>query len=1323
MTLRAARCDQGKPGGSSHVDRSHGRMAAPVLVATLVIVLTLISGAPSAFASGRPFLQYLATQAYEGAGFVSSTRMLSEANLNSDELETKWRAEYSTSKSALESGSGTLAGSGAQTALGFSGEVKEPAIGFGVPTDVKLGSGDEVELHHLVPGTHYYAQFVAENSGGKTTLPFEFTTLPIGKPEIAKIKPAYLGDDYTSFGVSATSPTTAGFDADLETNGASTTYSFGYSTSPTGTITECASGMVTAAEDYAELDNVPCAGLTPETTYYVHLIATNEKGTITETVFHPPSSGNVETVASSFTTPTAKPIVSTPELRNATALSAHVSGNFLPHHEETHWRFETATSLLGPWSAVPGAAGTVSLAEAEALPESDGASVGATLTGLTPASKYYVRLFAENAAGEAENAFGEPVSSESRGLGSFETTSPPTANTLAVHAVHGEALRMIGTVDPNSRLTSDEQTVTLGGAPTGGTFVLTFAGQTTAPIAYDAPAHGPGSIEEALEALSTIGSGTSNVTVSGPDGGPYTIYMGREDEEDPVGEKAEPEIEANASGLSPAGTVTIAVTQPGGLGYDAHYHFQYVGEEQFNKEGEWSKAVSTPEVDIGSGIEAKFVAADLQGLKAGETYRYRIVATSDFPGNPVVDGSERTLTVPAALASEASASCANEALRTGPSAKLPDCRAYEQLSPVDKGGAREPFTYGFAIAAGFMASEDGEHGMLDAESDWGSGPTAGQAPYFFSHEVGGWRMTAGAIQPETGVNKFSPELFSADLTSVAFASQFGTSPDNKSSEIEYKSGLGGGPYVTRASVPVKQQAGGWVGASRDFSRLFLSVADNSFLGSSTGTRQGADDLYEYAGGETRQVNVIGNTPGSTIGSCGASIVKGQEGAGLISSAHAVSSDGSRVFFEATPSSDCTEPKHLYMRVNGESTVDLGAYRFLAANVEGTKVLLEKLSGETSEIFLYETASATLSSLFTIHKGGEDIQNAERFLVSEDLSTIYFMSPEQLTAEAPAEGQALGKASEFLYRYDVETKELSFLDSTSQGTLVQISPDGRDLYFTAEIVGGVPGGAPASGNHGEKAQVYRYDSDEALVQCVSCASSFDSEPKLPSLFDATGGLGGVFASTTGYPRTDIASDNGDYVFFDTPSALLPSDVDGEVEPENSAGAVQPENGSAFFSVSSDVYEWRKPGVDGCTHVQGCLALITNGRGGYLNLFLGTDESGRDAFIYTNSELGPQDNDAAGDIYDARIGGGTAPVPPSPVECEGDACSTPANQPNDATPSSSTFSGAGNLAQPLPVKTSAKRAKAKTKKKKRVAGKKHKQRKGKRNVKQLAKGRKS
>jgi hypothetical protein len=60
---------------------------------------------------------------------------------------------------------------------------------------------------------------------------------------------------------------------------------------------------------------------------------------------------------------------------------------------------------------------------------------------------------------------------------------------------------------------NETQTITITGSPTGGSFTLTYAGQTTSAIAYNANA---ATIQAALEALSTIGAGNVNVTGSGP---------------------------------------------------------------------------------------------------------------------------------------------------------------------------------------------------------------------------------------------------------------------------------------------------------------------------------------------------------------------------------------------------------------------------------------------------------------------------------------------------------------------------------------------------------------------------------------------------------------------------------------------------------------------------------------------------------------------------------------------------------------------------------------------------------------------------------------
>lgn len=105
-----------------------------------------------------------------------------------------------------------------------------------------------------------------------------------------------------------------------------------------------------------------------------------------------------------------------------------------------------------------------------------------------------------------------------------------------------------------SGMQSEVQTITITGSPTGGTFTITFAGQTTAPIAYNAAA---AAVQTALQALGAIGAG--NVTVSGSAGGPYTATF--------AGVLAEvnvPQMSATGSftgGSSPA--VAVATTTQG----------------------------------------------------------------------------------------------------------------------------------------------------------------------------------------------------------------------------------------------------------------------------------------------------------------------------------------------------------------------------------------------------------------------------------------------------------------------------------------------------------------------------------------------------------------------------------------------------------------------------------------------------------------------------------------------------------------------------------------------------------------------------------------
>lgn len=80
----------------------------------------------------------------------------------------------------------------------------------------------------------------------------------------------------------------------------------------------------------------------------------------------------------------------------------------------------------------------------------------------------------------------------------------------------GSAVLLAASVQPAG--VDEVQTVTIGGGPTGGTLTLTFGGQTTGNIAYNAAAS---AVEDALEAISSIGAG--NIRVTGSAGGPYSV--------------------------------------------------------------------------------------------------------------------------------------------------------------------------------------------------------------------------------------------------------------------------------------------------------------------------------------------------------------------------------------------------------------------------------------------------------------------------------------------------------------------------------------------------------------------------------------------------------------------------------------------------------------------------------------------------------------------------------------------------------------------------------------------------------------------------------
>ncbi len=112
---------------------------------------------------------------------------------------------------------------------------------------------------------------------------------------------------------------------------------------------------------------------------------------------------------------------------------------------------------------------------------------------------------------------------------------------------------------------NEVQTLTAGGTVSGGTYIITFAGQQTTALAYNAS---NATIQAALEALSNIGTG--NVAVGGGalPGTPATLTF-----QSALGNKAQPlvGIISSLTGTNPTLTPTRTTTGNPGYRYFAAY--------------------------------------------------------------------------------------------------------------------------------------------------------------------------------------------------------------------------------------------------------------------------------------------------------------------------------------------------------------------------------------------------------------------------------------------------------------------------------------------------------------------------------------------------------------------------------------------------------------------------------------------------------------------------------------------------------------------------------------------------------------------------------
>ncbi len=672
------------------------------------------------------------------------------------------------------------------------------------------------------------------------------------------------------------------------------------------------------------------------------------------------------------------------------------------------------------------------------------------------------------------------------------------------------------------------------------------------------------------------------------------------------------------------------------LGTDTTYHFEYGTTTSYGNSAPASPA------DIGSGEGEVIVSQAVSGLQENTVYHFRVVGTNSIGTSDGPDEIFMTRISPS--------QCPNAAGRTGPSAHLPDCRAYELVTPPNKREASQDLI--FDINAGFsqaaVAGADGDHIAVKLGGvTFGPNPLPNGTFAVFSRGATGWEITA-VNPPGSDSEIYNEGLFNSDLTEAAVTHE-STPLTSTTTEIFSVGPDGAPPSSILATLP---QGNGtrFSAGSTDLSKIIVESPLHNLLhgGAPTGTDAGANDLYQWSNGQFSLVNVT--TAGTLVSQCGASQTS--------TNASWSSTDGSKIFFQSpetfAPSGEpgCEEPTQVYVRLNGKETVDVSTPEaglvntkpvyFSGASADGSEVLLTSEGQLTADaagrygmkLYLYDAATGKLSFVTASLTGSAE---AAEILISEDGSSVFFRDGE----------------NETYYRYDTSTGTLQFIAQreveASYGgnkyeSIDTTTANGKVFLFVAQRVAGIP--LRDGGSYND--EVYRFDAENSNLVCVSCPSDLGEVHGGGKYFP----LSGILETPNHVPRPLAMSSDGSYVFFDSNDHLVPQDT-------NAA------HGGNYTEEGTDVYEWHN----------GTVSLITAGNSPQPSTFLGTSPDGSNVFFATHSQLVPQDTDTLGDIYDARIDGGF-PVATEPVPCQGDACHNPPPLPNDATPSSMTFSGPGN-----------------------------------------------
>jgi hypothetical protein len=635
--------------------------------------------------------------------------------------------------------------------------------------------------------------------------------------------------------------------------------------------------------------------------------------------------------------------------------------------------------------------------------------------------------------------------------------------------------------------------------------------------------------------------------------------------------------------------------------------------------------------------------------------------------------------------------CPNEQLRQqdGYALALPDCRAYEQASPLDKN-----FTDALGFPGMVQSSPSGEAVTFFSIAPFPGVMSAASIPtYLSTRGAGGWSTQglAPAANPPVagGYEEGLTEGLTEDLSESVILVEPGL-----------EAGLAPGLYsylrdsATGAFRLLGPGAAAFADASGGDSRIIFEDTAKELV---PGVRdeQEVPYLYEWNGSKPpgQGLSLAGvlsdgkaPTEGSVAGPGGPALGEEVTGGatGKFYTQDTISADGSRIFFSDGGTG------RIYMRepeVARTIPVSAGPAYWRAATADGSMVFytegedLYRFNVDKFEGSKKPESEALAEAREALTSGAAGVLGTLG-IATESGAYAYFVAIGVLARNENGnkETAAAGKANlygwhdgETIFIARLGTKGLDpadwrgFLRSrepqgSAQGEKSsRVTPDGTTVLFASQ--------AQLTGyDNAEHNELYLYEASSDKLICVSCNPN--GRPATSETYLTNNGELGSEPGARAFLTRNLSED-GNRVFFQTDEALLPQDKNGQ----------------------TDVYEWEAAREGTCAvgtgsysaTSGGCLYLISTGQSPQPSYFGDASANGDDVFFFTRQSLVGQDQDENYDIYDARVEGGIAPQnPSSPVGCTGEGCLGPVDPPTvwDA-PASTTFSGTGNL-KPAPTK---------------------------------------